>query len=224
MEIKNEKNCTDYLSKLIDIFHDPLLTDDQKKLYKMYFQLLIEMNELHNLTAITNPKKIISDHLRDSLAITRYIDFQTIPGCVDVGSGAGFPGIPLKIYKPELFMVLIEVNKKKIIFLEKVISQLNLKKIIVYPYDWRTFLRKTKFDVTVFLSRASLHPEELLRVFRANSPYRDSLLVYYASEQWKPSAREESFIINHISYPIDNKIRTLVLFKNIPEIIEKRNL
>jgi len=224
MEIKNEKKCMNQLDDLIDSFYDPDLTDDQKKLCKLYFQMLVQTNELHNLTAITDPEKIISHHLRDSLSVVNHLDFATIRGFVDVGSGAGLPGIPMKIYAPELSMILIEVNKKKIAFLEHVIHELGLKDIVVYPHDWRTFLRKTKFDVTVFLSRASLHPEELLRMFKPTSFYRDSLLVYYASEHWNPSKEQEPYIDKRVPYNIDHKTRTLVFFKNIPMMNQKEKL
>lgn len=221
MEIKNEEKWIKQLGDSIDSFQDPDLTVDQKELCKRYFQMLVQTNELHNLTAITDPDEIVSHHLKDSLSVVKYLDFKNTAGVVDVGSGAGLPGIPVKIYDPELPMILIEVNQKKIAFLERVILELGLKNIIVYPHDWRTFLRKTKFDVTVFLSRASLHPEELLRMFKPTSFYRDSVLVYYASERWQPSKIQEPYVDKRVSYSIDHKTRTLVFFKNIPMMNQK---
>lgn len=225
MEIKNNIiKCMSELNDLIDSFHEPVLIKGQKEQYKRYFQALMQTNELHNLTAITDPGKIISHHLKDSLAIVNYLDLTSDDCFVDIGSGAGFPGIPLKIYAPQVRMILIEVNTKKIAFLEQVICDLNLENIFVYPHDWRTFLRKTKFDVTVFLSRASLHPEELIRVFRPTSFYRDSLLVYYASDKWQPTGLQESYIDKRVAYNIDHKTRTFVFFRNIPTMnLEEKN-
>jgi len=214
MEIKNNDKCMNELANLIDLFHNPMLTNEQKDLYKKYFHLLVQENDLYNLTAITQPEKIASHHLEDSLAILSFLDLKTIHGFVDVGSGAGFPGIPIKIYAPDVPMVLIEVSTKKIAFLEKVVYELNLKNVLIYPHDWRTFLRKTKFDGTVFLSRASLHPKELLRMFQPNSFYQNALLVYYASDKWRPTKEEENYIDKRVTYMIENKIRTFVFFKN----------
>ena len=104
--------------------------------------MLLASNELFNLTAITEPSAIISDHLEDSVAITQYIDFNALHCIADIGTGAGFPGIPLKILFPTLKLILLEVNLKKVAFLQEVIKQLELSDCEVVPVDWRTFFKK----------------------------------------------------------------------------------
>ena len=96
--------------------------DDKKieQFYK-YMNLLIEWNEKINLTAITEPDDIILKHFIDSLTISKYINENK--KIADIGTGAGFPGIPLKIAKPNIQMFLIDSLNKRIKFLEEVIKQ-----------------------------------------------------------------------------------------------------
>jgi len=202
------------LQEIIDGIGTPVLSDIQKEQYKKYFSLLLETNELHNLTAILDPKKIVSHHLLDSLAITSFVDMQKITSIADVGTGAGLPGIPLKIYAPHLKVILIEVHKKKILFLERIIQELNLKDIIIYSEDWRTFLRKTHFDVTLFLSRASLKTDELIRMFKPSCFYKDATLIYFASKDWQSTKQDAQYMYEQKQYMIENKERSLIFFKN----------
>src|SRR5438105_1844085 len=89
------------------------LNEQQANQFKSYLSLLLEWNERFNITAITDPQKIVLDHFQDSLALTQFIDRSMIKGIADIGSGGGFPGIPLKIVLPDMPVVLIEVNSKK---------------------------------------------------------------------------------------------------------------
>lgn len=99
--------------------------DDNKarKLYK-YMKLLIEWNEKMNLTAITEPKEIIIKHFVDSLTIEKYIQENT--QIIDVGTGAGFPGIPLSIVRDDIRVTLMDSLNKRINFLDDVIKENNL--------------------------------------------------------------------------------------------------
>src|SRR5579863_1931182 len=123
------ENC-DYIvwAKLKEDF---LLTDDQIAQLKRYLVLLIEWNKKFNLTAILDPARIVQYHFYDSMKITNYIDFSAVTSIADVGTGAGFPGVPLKILFPHLKVVLIEVNNKKRAFLEYLIREFNLDNVIV---------------------------------------------------------------------------------------------
>ena len=99
-----------------------------EKFYK-YMDLLIEWNEKINLTAITNRKDILVKHFIDSLTIQRYLGNAV--NIIDVGTGAGFPGIPIKIINPNLKVVLVDSLNKRINFLQEVIKKLNLDNIEV---------------------------------------------------------------------------------------------
>lgn len=92
-----------------------------------YMKSLIEWNKKMNLTAIIEPKEIIMKHFIDSLTINKYIkEANTI---IDVGTGAGFPGIPIKIVSPDKKITLLDSLNKRIVFLENVIEELQLNKI-----------------------------------------------------------------------------------------------
>lgn len=101
--------------------------DKQLNQFYEYMNLLLEWNEKINLTAITAPEEIILKHFIDSLTINRYIEQNR--SIADVGTGAGFPGIPLKIYRPDLKVTLVDSLNKRINFLNEVIYKLNLKDI-----------------------------------------------------------------------------------------------
>ena len=103
------------------------LKDEQVNKFYRYMNLLLEWNEKINLTAITDPKEIILKHFIDSLTISSKIKENS--KLVDVGTGAGFPGIPLKILRDDLEIVLVDSLNKRINFLNLVIDKLGLKNI-----------------------------------------------------------------------------------------------
>lgn len=192
------------------------LNAQQENQFKRYFELLIEWNERMNLTTITHPVDIIAYHFQDSLYIDRFVDFKVLSSFVDVGTGAGFPAIPLLIKYPQLTGILIEVNHKKLTFLQTVLEELALPQVEFCDVDWRTFLRKTNFDVQLVVSRASLHTDELMRMFKPGSPYKDATLVYWASKEWQISRQDELFFDHEIHYTIKNKKRRYVFFVQSP--------
>ncbi len=103
------------------------LTKEQIEKYYNYMNLLLEWNEKINLTAIINPKEIILKHFVDSLTIAKYINDDE--KLIDVGTGAGFPGIPLSIVKENTDIVLLDSLNKRINFLQEVKENLRLKNI-----------------------------------------------------------------------------------------------
>lgn len=103
------------------------LNNRQQKQFYDYMKLLLEWNEKINLTAITEPNEIIEKHFIDSMTILKHIKQQS---CIaDIGTGAGFPGIPLKIAKEDAKVTLIDSLNKRINFLDEVIKELGLEKI-----------------------------------------------------------------------------------------------
>ncbi len=191
------------------------LTDGQLDLFKRYYLLLSAANKTINLTTIINELDVIDYHFRDSLQLPAIVDMKKITHTADVGTGGGFPGIALAIKYPDLAVTLIEVNIKKIQFLDTVITELGLSnRVSVFDEDWRTFLRTTQEDIQLFCARASLQPEELIRLFKPASPYKQADFVYWASFTWQPSKIVEPFIVKDVSYTIRNRKRRLILFKN----------
>lgn len=201
-------------SFLLEFKESQKLSDEQVNQFDVYYKKLVQTNEIHNLTAITDPQKVINDHFKDSLILGDFIDLNNLNFICDIGTGAGFPAIPLKIIFPKLKILLIEVNKKKIEFLKELVNTLNLSEIEFYDLDFRTFIRKTSYNIDLFCSRASLHPDELIRLFKPSSPYKNSILVYWASKNWISQDKEKNFIFREETYEIDNKIRRLIFFKS----------
>lgn len=188
------------------------LSKTQESQFALFGSLLINWNKQHNLTAITDIPDIITDHFQDSLSITRFLNLMEYKGIADVGAGGGFPGIPLKIMYPTLPMVLIEVNAKKVGFLNHVITTLGLSNICVSDLDWRTFLRKSNFTLDLFCARASLRPDELIRLFSPSCRYHNARLVYWASAHWRLDDKEQIFFEREEYYHIANKQRKLIFF------------
>ncbi|NMA68139.1 MAG: 16S rRNA (guanine(527)-N(7))-methyltransferase RsmG [Desulfitobacterium sp.] len=102
------------------------LSPKQLEQFSLYGDLLVEWNKKVNLTNITDPEGIILKHFLDSLTLTKYLQGNKL---VDIGTGAGFPGIPLKIFLPDVEILLVDSLAKRLDFLQVVISELNLQKI-----------------------------------------------------------------------------------------------
>ena len=168
------------------------ISDTQQRQYKQYVDLLLQENKKYNLTAITSMKQVVLDHLYDSLSIAKTHDMSLYTSIGDVGTGGGFPGVPLAILYPEKTVHLIEASDKKIGFPgNEFAKKLGLSNIVFYNIDWRTFLRKEDLSIDLFIARASLPIKELLRIYKPSSFYKTSTLVYWASQHWKPESGEE---------------------------------
>lgn len=105
----------------------PNINNEKEKLFDTYMKLLLEWNEKINLTAITQKDDIIIKHFIDSLSILKYIENNQ--NVIDIGTGAGFPGIPIKIMNDTLKITLLDSLNKRVNFLNEVIKLLNLKQI-----------------------------------------------------------------------------------------------
>lgn len=105
------------------------LNKEQSIQFQKYYELLIEWNKVMNLTAITEYEEVVDKHFIDSLSIEKAVDLNIIEKVIDVGTGAGFPGIPLKIVYPHLKITLLDSLNKRINFLNEVISKLKLENI-----------------------------------------------------------------------------------------------
>lgn len=108
---------------------DIQLSENQMEQFERYYDLLIEWNSFMNLTAITDYEEVLVKHFLDSLVISKVWKPEDGKKLLDLGTGAGFPGIPLKIVYPNLNIVLMDSLNKRIKFLNEVINQLNLKNI-----------------------------------------------------------------------------------------------
>ena len=105
------------------------LTDLQVDQFMTYYSFLVEKNKVMNLTAITEFNDVIDKHFIDSLTCVKAVDMTQIKTIIDVGTGAGFPGIPVKIIYPDKNVLLLDSLNKRISFLNELIGMLDLKNI-----------------------------------------------------------------------------------------------
>lgn len=135
------------------------LDDKQMDMFEIYMRLLKEWNEKINLTAITDDEEIVKKHFLDSISIVKSGLINDNLKIIDVGTGAGFPGIPLKIINPSLNITLLDSLKKRISFLIDVIQNLGLKDIEAVHGRAEDFARKNDFreSFDIATARAVAH-------------------------------------------------------------------
>lgn len=136
------------------------LTDKQKQQFDKFYELLVEWNKVMNLTGITEYEEVNEKHFVDSLSIVKALDMKSVKSVIDVGTGAGFPGIPLKIAFPHLKVVLLDSLNKRINFLNTVIAELGLTDIKTIHGRAEDYAKQTeyreKFDLCVSRAVANL--------------------------------------------------------------------
>lgn len=108
------------------------LTENQYEQFQKYFELLAEWNEKMNLTAITDESGVALKHFADSLSLLNFVDIPQNSSIADVGTGAGFPGVVLKIARPDIKLTLIDSLNKRLVFLGEVCAQLGIEAELIH--------------------------------------------------------------------------------------------
>jgi 16S rRNA (guanine527-N7)-methyltransferase len=178
------------------------INEDQLAKLEKYYELLIEYNKVMNLTGITEKEQVYLKHFYDSLTIYKVIDLNNVDNLCDIGTGAGFPGIVLKILFPNLKITLVDSLNKRINFLNIVIKELNLKNIETIHSRIEEYGKdnREKFDVVTCRAVAPLN-----------------VLLEYSI----PMVKKDKYFIP-LKGTLDNENDTSNAIKKLDVILEKK--
>lgn len=136
------------------------LSKKQLNQFQNFYNYLIEINQVMNLTSITEEDEVVIKHFYDSMSVTKYYDFQKGQHVIDVGTGAGFPGIPLAILLPELQFTLMDSLNKRITFLKNVVEKCELENVVCIHSRAEELAKdekyREKYDICVSRAVANL--------------------------------------------------------------------
>jgi len=203
-----------------------VLTDTQVFQFKKYFELLVEWNEKMNLTAITDLEGVYLKHFYDSISASFYFDFTKFTTVCDVGAGAGFPSIPIKICFPHLHVTIVDSLNKRITFLNHLSEQLKLENVNFVHARAEEFGQNAKyreqFDVVTARAVARLSVlSELCVPLAKNGGYFVALKAAAGPDELKDAKKaietlgvelkeEFAFLL-----PVEESERTLYVFEKI---------
>ncbi len=145
-------NNEEFYKKLKEIKIE--LNSLQKEQFENYYQFLIEYNNHTNITAITNKEDVYLKHFYDSALLTTTIDFNKITNLLDIGCGAGFPGIVIKILYPNINLTLLDSNNKKTKFCEYIIKELSLKDVVIINKRAEDYIKNKREYFDLVTARA----------------------------------------------------------------------
>ena len=194
------------------------ITEDQLQKLNKFYELLVEWNKKINLTRITEKEDVYLKHFYDSLTITKVIDLTKVETLCDIGTGAGFPGVVLKIMYPNLKITLVDALQKRVNYLNEIIKELDLKDIEALHVRGEDL--KEKYDVVT--SRAVANIEKLL-TYTMHLVNKEGVMIAMKGNiedeltkevEDKINRKYKIVEINKFILPIENSNRSLVVIKN----------
>lgn len=180
------------------------LTEDQQNQLDKYYELLIETNKVLNLTAITEKEDVYLKHFYDSLTLIKAYDLKEELKICDLGTGAGFPGLVLKIVFPNLKVTLVDSLEKRTKFLKQVIETLNLKDIEVIHSRIEDFSKQNKEKYDISVSRAVAKTNILLELSSQVLKINGSAL--FMKSNILEELKEAENAIETLNYKVDDII------------------
>mgnify|MGYP004531069837 CR=1 FL=1 len=202
------------------------ISEKQLKDLEKYYEMLIETNKNLNLTRITEKQEVYLKHFYDSLTISQVIDLNQNLNIIDIGTGAGFPGIVLKIVYPHLKITLLDSLEKRINFLNQVIKTLNLKDIKTVTSRIEDY-KEENFDIVT--SRAVAKTNILLEL-ACQLPKKNGYFILLKSnidEELKEAQNSIKILnleietIKETKLPKENSKRTILKIKKLKQISNK---
>lgn len=205
------------------------LHKEQIKKFSRYLELLVQWNQKINLTSLKTPREIIVKHFLDSIScikiINKYIDTEEI-SVIDVGAGAGFPGIPIKIICPSVKLSLLEARNKKSMFLEKVTDEMNFQKVKILNGRAEIFGKgadhRERYDIAISraVARLSVLSEYCLPLVRVGGLFVAQKGRSYKEETDKALKAVqllggELIGVENVRIPFINQERYLLVIKKI---------
>ena len=204
------------------------ISEEQLNQLDNYYNLLIEENKKYNLTSITEKEEVYLKHFYDSLTVVKLENINN-KYILDIGSGAGFPGLVLKIIFPNIKIDLLDSTLKKCNFLNKVIKELNLKNAIVLNYRAEDYSKKTREKYDIVISRAVAPLKHLLEysipllkvngIFISLKGNIESEIINIDNYHKKLSLKDEKIIAFNL--PKDSGYRTIYSIKKIAKTDSK---
>lgn len=217
------KNDLDLMINLSSDFGIDIDVHQAELLYK-YYAMLIDWNTKINLTSITDFKEVIIKHFIDSLSLVKYYDLAKVDSIIDVGTGAGFPGIPLKIIYPHLNMTLLDTLNKRIIFLNNVINELELTGIVAIHGRAEDVSREKRYRemYDVCVSRAVANLSSLMELC---TPFVKvgGLFISYKSEKASEEIEIASNAFNVLNCNLENNIEFSMIDNKRSLLFIKKN-
>jgi len=199
------------------------LTEDQLQKLESFYQILIKTNQTMNLTRITKKEEVYLKHFYDSLTLIKVVDLNQKKTLCDVGSGAGFPGIVLKIVFPDIKITLIDALQKRVNYLNMVIKELGLKDIEAIHIRSEEHARnnREKYDIVTAravanlkkLSELTIPMVKLEGIFVAMKANAKDEINESQEQIQKLGAKIEE--INEFILPIEESTRTLIKIRKI---------
>ena len=204
------------------------LSKEQINQFLRYYELLVEWNEKINLTAITAYEDVLKKHFVDSLSLCKAMDVHQELTVIDVGTGAGFPGLALKIAFPNLRMTLLDSLNKRIVFLNQVIEELKLTKIETFHGRAEDFAGKAEyregFDLCVSRAVANLSTlsEYCLPFVKMGGQF-----ISYKSEKIEEEMKQAKNAISILGGEVKKQVEFTLpssdIYRNLVVIEKKKN-
>lgn len=199
------------------------LTEEQELQFKKYYELLIEWNSFMNLTGITELEQVYLKHFYDSAILLKEFDITSIKTLCDIGTGAGFPGLVLKIIYPNIEITLVDSLEKRIKFLDHVIEELGLKKTTTVHARAEEFAytHREKYDIVTAraVAHLSILSEICLPLVKVGGyfvPMKGNLEE--EKEESKKAIKELSGVIEAeylFTLPVEGSHRTILKIKKV---------